>query len=168
MTPGKVYKRYACGCVFHYNANGYRIRLNELTATGNPRRIKVCPTCKTNEARFVEAFKVCPECGKTITRKTGSLNPGRCQACGYERYKELRRGVKKADKERRWQHERRMAAASRDRYDCENRDRCLDMADKDDKYLPCFGCAEYRREVIVPMVQFGRFDPYEWAYGEAI
>lgn len=167
MTPGKVFRQYECGCVFDYGAKPYRLRLDEKTKSNQWKRIKVCPDCRTQDARFKFFFKFCPECGKTITTVAGSLPKGRCKECGkkaFIRQRKKRVSLKErveifvADKQRR--------QAAMDCYDCINRDYCLDQADDKDEYLPCYQCAGYWPEKIEAIVYDRRdHDPFEWAYG---
>lgn len=167
IIPGNVYKRYACGCYLDYHAMPYELRIEERTKSGQKRRIRVCPFCRTPEARFVESFKVCPECGELATTKIGSLSPGNCRACGYEQYKESRRGIQKATLERQYRLERQKAQAARDRYDCKHRDRCL-VRHIDEPYLPCLDCVKYVRQEVKLTRLTCNHDPCQWAYGEAI
>jgi hypothetical protein len=149
---GKVYVKYRCGHVLHDNGHSVRVadRTNRFPS-GNPKKIVVCPICRTMKAGYDYRFKVCPDCNELRWARLGHLRDGRCKVCGGEHYLRVR-DRKKAKTETPKityvQDGREIAPPRHPKTNphCIYRAECLVSAMHDETtLLHCGGCKRYER-----------------------
>jgi len=136
----KVTLVFECGC---------RIRADKFPGRGH----RLCPK---HQKRLKHRVSTCVQCGEEfkvpcLAGKVQLL----CQEC-IDRPVAADVPIKKASE----------AAASYARNDCKHRSDCT-MKYFEANCLPCLGCKKYEPEEIRP-TQLSKYDPCEWAFGEAV
>jgi hypothetical protein len=166
MTPGTVYRDYACGCTHTDDVKPVRIRIPELDARGNRKRASVCPHHKSIKGQYITRWKICPTCGKRI--EGAGIKPGPCRDCNQaKRLKDKKPTRAPLSRDR---VTREQLSVSQERSDCVWRDNCTYRCGAwDMQVMPCLGCPRYEPVRYEMGVTGSRsYDPCAWAYGEAV
>jgi hypothetical protein len=162
MTPGTVYRQFACGCLTTENPSIVFIKIN-----GKGKKLTICPHCQKHTALYVRHIRECADCGHIDTSHR-MLAGKYCRKCSIHH-----RAEKRAAKENPG-HPVYYQAGSRIKKPaklvtepmCRHRIICLPMGLND--LLHCGGCQKFEREDLELIYDRRDHDPFEMALGEAV
>jgi len=162
MTPGTVYRQFACGCLTTEPPH-----IIYLYTNGKGKKLTVCPHCRTETAVYVHHIRTCADCGHIDTSHR-MLAGKYCRQCSIHHRNERRAKKLDRNKVRYYQAGRRIDKPKTLVVEtmCRHRTACLPMGVND--VLHCGGCPKFEREDIELTYDRRDHDPYEWSYGEAV
>jgi hypothetical protein len=162
MTPGTVYREFACGCLTTENPRIVFIKVND-----KGKKLTICPHCQTQTATYVQHIRTCADCGHVDTSHR-MLAGKYCRECSIHHRAEKRARKEEPNQPVYYQAGKRIKKPEKlvTEYWCRHRIACL--PDNDRAFLHCGDCPKYEREDWEMVHDRRDHDPYEWAFGEAV